>query len=198
MAFEPIYDEKELIGRVAAGDEQAFTTIFNAYHNQLGEFVYLLTRSSVMTEEIIQDVFVKVWMNRQTLTEIEKFHAWLFILTRNYTLNCIRKAANSQKKERQHGLFVLHTQPEAEPTPSSEPDYLSLLDRAVAQLSPQQQKVYYLSRHKGLKYTEIAQQMGLSKETVKKYLQWATHSIVEFMREHAAVLAVLTVLSKKV
>ena len=69
--------------------------------------------------------------------------------------------------------------------------YYSLLDEAIDHLPPQQQKVYLLSRHKRLKYDEIATQMGLSRETVKKYLQGATHSITNFVQSNIDVSAIV-------
>ncbi|MET6999743.1 RNA polymerase sigma factor [Chitinophaga defluvii] len=181
MSISPIHNESILLARVAHGDEKAFTELFHAYHHQLGEFVMLLTASNEMTAEIVQDVFLKVWMNRQELATVDKFTAYLFILTRNYTLNCLRKLANDRKKQVQYGQYVTTTAA-TEPQPVNT-DYFTLVDSAIAQLPPQQQQVYLLSRRDGLKHVEIATQMGISRETVKKYIQLAVKSVGDFIKK---------------
>lgn len=183
MSISAVHNESILLTRVAHGDEKAFTELFHAYHHQLGEFVMLLTESNEITAEIVQDVFLKIWINRQELTTVDKFTAYLFILTRNYTLNCLRKLANDRKKQVQYGQYVTTTAGEvAEPQPANT-DYFSLVDSAIAQLPPQQQQVYLLSRRDGLKHVEIASQMGISRETVKKYIQLAVKSVGDFIKK---------------
>jgi RNA polymerase sigma-70 factor (family 1) len=187
MAIRPVHHEHELLSRVVLGEEKAFSELFYAYHNQLGEYVLLLTGSAEMTEEIVQDVFVKVWMNREALLKIDRFTAYLFILTRNYTLNCIRKVSKEQKQRVQYGDEMLANEFDSEMQEPlfADPDYLRLIDRAVAQLPPQQQRVFRL-RQEGLKNPEIAKQMQISTDSVKKYKQWALKAVSEFVKAHAA------------
>ncbi|MBO9730668.1 MAG: RNA polymerase sigma-70 factor [Chitinophaga sp.] len=189
MALTSVHNEAILLAQVAGGDEKAFTTLFNAYHQPLGTFVMTLTESPEMTAEIVQDVFIKIWMNRQELSAVEKFTAYLFILTRNYTLNCLRKSANDRKKHLQYGQYVSTATSPVTEIPTADTDYFSLIDSAVAQLPPQQQQVYLLSRKEGLKHAEIAHQMGISKETVKKYVQLSVKAIAHFIKINAPLLA---------
>jgi RNA polymerase sigma-70 factor (family 1) len=188
LAIKSVHNESVLLAQVARGDEKAFTVLFHAYHQSLGEFVMTLTESAEMTAEIVQDVFIKIWMSRQELAGVEKFTAWLFILTRNYTLNCLRKSANDRKKQVQYGQYVTTVAPQIAEIPAADTDYFSLIESAVAQLPPQQQQVYLLSRKEGLKHAEIAQQMGISKETVKKYVQLAVKAIAGYIKTNAPLL----------
>jgi RNA polymerase sigma-70 factor (family 1) len=183
LSIRPIHNESIILTQVASGDEKAFTELFHAYHHQLGEFVMMLTESNEMTAEIVQDVFLKIWMNRQELNNVEKFTSYLFILTRNYTLNCLRKLANERKHQVQYGQYVTTAADTTTDTPQAHTDYFSLVDNAIAQLPPQQQQVYLLSRRDGLKHTEIASQMGISRETVKKYIQLAAKSVSDFVKK---------------
>jgi len=195
MALETIDNEKELLQGIASGDEKAFTALFYGYHNQLAAFVLMITQSVELTEEIIQDVFVKLWQTKQELPYKEKFTAYLFILARNYTLNCIRKEANIRRHEKQYGVYAGETGLLSEDLLKEHPEYLTLIDRAVAQLPPQQQKVFVLSRMDGLKHAEIAAQMGISKETVKKYIQWANQSVIDFVKTHQKIIALLVLVN---
>src|SRR5688500_13593563 len=88
-----------MLQAIAQNDERAFNNLFYEYHQQLGAFVFSITRSKELTEEIIQDVFVKLWENRKELPAIKNFSAWLFIITRNHTLNAIKKLVQEREKQ---------------------------------------------------------------------------------------------------
>jgi RNA polymerase sigma-70 factor (ECF subfamily) len=134
-----------------------------------------------MAEDIVQDVFVKIWEKKEDLAAVERFDSYMYVLARNHALNTLKKLAYDRAKnlEAARSIKTLYHANELTETSS---DYYSLLDQAVDELPPQQQKVYILSRHKRLKYNEIAQQMQLSSETVKKYLKLATRSITSYLR----------------
>jgi RNA polymerase sigma-70 factor (family 1) len=196
LAITAVNNERKLLLEIVEGNEAAFAELFFAYHNQLGEYVLMLTDSDEMTEEIVQDVFVKVWMNREALLTINKFTSYLFILTRNYTLNCIRKRVKERKQQENYSQLVLTDRFLAvDDELILDPDYQALVDRAVAQLPPQQQKVFIL-RQQGLKNPEIAEKMEISTDSVKKYQQWALKAVSEFVKSHAA-LSVFFILIKK-
>lgn len=184
--------EKELLLKVANGDEHAFSELFNTHHQLLGTHIYRITDSVELAEEVVQDVFLKIWMSRETLTTVQNFRAYLFVISKNHALNCLRKVA----KERTHQKFIEENalSVTSDDNPGLE-GYYSLLDEAIDHLPPQQQKVYLLSRHNRLKYDEIARQMGLSRETVKKYLQGATHSITSFVQSNIDVSAMIILIS---
>lgn len=179
--FELIPAEKELLLRVALGDEHAFSALFAMYHQVLASHIYRVTECMELTEEVVQDSFLKIWLNRESLPNVLSFKAYLFVISKNHALNCLRKLAKErscQKSlEQDAPILTLDAQNE-------DNRYYNLLDKAIDRLPPQQQKVYLLSRHKRLKYDEIANQMGLSRETVKKYLQSSTISITNFVQSH--------------
>lgn len=93
------YNEKELLLRTAAGDASAFSALFHRWHQELAEYVLRLTRSQCMTEEIVQDAFMKIWMKKEQLSEVGNFRAWLFILCRNHTFNCLRQLARNNIRQ---------------------------------------------------------------------------------------------------
>ncbi len=152
-----------------------------------------------MTEEIVQDVFVKVWLNREVLLKVDNFTSYLFILTRNYTLNCIRKLVRDRKQQEQYDKEILTEELNADEPEGqfTDGEYQSMIDRAIAQLPPQQQKVFIL-RQKGFKNPEIAKQMNISTDSVKKYQQWALKSVSEFVKTHAALSVLLAFVQHRV
>ncbi|GAA0554916.1 RNA polymerase sigma factor [Chitinophaga japonensis] len=167
-----------MLQAIAEGNERAFNDLFQLYHQHLGGFVFSATRSHELTEEIIQDVFVKVWEERAALPAVRNFSAYLFIVTRNQTLNAIRKSARMKQQQQQAMLhFTLADDREQAPADN----YYALLDNAVEQLPLQQKKVFRL-RQQGLKNSDVALRLNLSVNSVKKYQQLAVQAIARFIR----------------
>ncbi len=144
MPVDQQHKEKELLKQVAQGDESAFSRLFYAYHQQLGQHVFRLTESMALAEEIVQDVFLKIWMTRETLMDIQNFRSYLFVVTRNHTLNCLRQIIREKKK---HKEWEKETAPVQQTFYSTDisAQWHSLIDQAIAQLPPRQKKVYMLS-----------------------------------------------------
>ncbi|MHA4811450.1 RNA polymerase sigma factor [Flavitalea flava] len=182
MSVKEIHSERELLQQVAAGDEKAFTQLFYAYHHKLGAYVLAWTKSISLAEEIVQDVFMKVWNKRETLRTVERFDSYLYIIARNYTFNSMRQAARVRLRQ-QAWLQYLESEKGLADGPVPE-DYGLLIEEAVRQLSPQQQKVYRLKRQQGLKYEEIGRQLQISPETARKHLATATQHIRVYVQTH--------------
>lgn len=186
-----MYDsETTLLMEVAAGNEAAFGQLFNRYHQQLGTYIFRITNSYELVEEIVQDVFLKIWLNREVLAEVRNFKAYLFVLSKNYALNHLRKLTKEQlMKNKWEEDCIKSLMPEN----IIDNMYYSLLDEAIDQLPLQQQKVYVLSRHQRLKYSEIAENLDLSRETVKKYLKIATASITAYVKTSLEVIVLILI-----
>jgi RNA polymerase sigma-70 factor (family 1) len=172
-------DERELLKLVAEGDSDAFASLFNLYHHSLGAFIYGITKSAELAEEITMDVFLKIWMAREALGEINNFKAYIFTVSRNAAISELRKIISDRAR---------HTEWKVDPTNKSsdyenaKEEHLTIIDEAINQLSPQRKKVYMLSRKEGLKYDEIARQLGISRFTVRANIQQAVDSIVQYVK----------------
>ena len=174
--------EKKLLCHVAEGDETAFGQLFNAYHQRLGAYIYRLTESFSSTQEIVQDVFVKIWLKRATLPNIQSFEAYLFTAARNHVYNYLRSIA--RQRAQQAALEAsLPSDSAAQVWEEKEEEValMDLLDEAVDQLPSQQKNVYILHRREHLSHAQIAERMHLSVETVKKHMSLALHSIRDYL-----------------
>lgn len=193
MALRPVKHESNLLALVAEGDQRAFTELFDAYYKQLGEYVYKLTESVEVTEEIVQDVFIKIWLKREILTELDNFSYYLFILSKNQTLNHLRKKANDKVRQLQW-LKQFEEEDYTNDDYSVIEEYRTLMDAAIEKLPPQQQKVYKMSREERLKYEEIAKILNISPETVKKHAKLALKFIKNELssQNDAMIVLVLT------
>jgi RNA polymerase sigma factor (sigma-70 family) len=182
MAIKAVSNEAELLKRISKNDEKAFEEMFMCYHNQLGEYVLMITKSRELTEEIVLEVFLKVWQNRSDLDKVEKFTSYLFISTRNYTLNALRKMATEERRKQQW-TFDQETEQtiELDAFQNADPDYDVLLEQAVAKLPRQQRSVFEL-KMQGYKNHAISVEMQISSESVKKYQQYALKSVIKSVK----------------
>lgn len=167
-----------LIVKVSEGDQRAFTDLFYLYYKSLGKFVYQMTRDTDLTEEIVQNTFIKIWLKRETLPSIDSFDRYLRVMIRNEAINALKKIAADRISSLKIEKFLLE-ESEADLDENPTEVYRDLIADTVAKLPEQQRKVYMMSRYDKLKYQEIADQLGLSPTTVKKHIQLA----VSFIRE---------------
>ncbi|MEO8413695.1 MAG: RNA polymerase sigma-70 factor [Ginsengibacter sp.] len=182
---------QDLLLKVAGGDEIAFSELFKTYYNLLGDFIMRVTESEPLTQEIVQDVFLKIWINRSALAEIHCFKAYLIVVARNHALNSLKQIAREKSRKKEWVDTVLHQASyEAEEPPSI--DHFRLVDEAVALLPPQQKKVYTLSRTHGMKHAEIARELNISLETVKKHMVLSLSFLKNKLRSNAWLFIIFT------
>ena len=186
------YTEKELLLLVAKGDEAAFTHLFHTWHPLLSTFILRMTRSASLTEEVVQEVFVKIWMSREALQYVERFKPYLWVITRHHAIDALRKTATRTGHEKQYQQLLDTIQPDL----SDQHDYHTMIDEAIAMLPPKQQQVYLLSRRDRMKQADIAKLMGISLATVKSYMQLAVAFITRYIKDKAGLGAVAVALLK--
>lgn len=172
--------EKALLSLVSKGNEIAFRQLYHLWQSHLSSYIFSITKSSELTAEIVQDVFLKIWQNRENLSNIDNFKAYLFAVSHNYALNelrnLIRKFLMFQKWEKH---ILEETDENFDDAKTND---LILVDEAIDKLSERQKEIYLLHRHEKLTYQQIAEQLGISKETVKTHLGMAIKSIIKQLR----------------
>ncbi len=182
MYSDTIQEELRLFKQIADGNEMAFSTVFHKYNSRLFTVVLNITKSEPEAEEIIQNVFLKLWLNRSTLTEIEKPSAWLYRVASNLALSFLRAKAVQMRHEK--NLF-LH-QPSAQdeiPLELEAKELKAFVSQAVENLPPGRREIYKLSRQQGLNRVEIARQLGITESTVKNQLGSALKFIQQYISQ---------------
>jgi RNA polymerase sigma-70 factor (ECF subfamily) len=179
-----------LILQVSEGDEYAFRLLFDQYRNKIFSIAWKITGVKSAAEDVVQEVFIKLWMNKEKLTGVENFNAYLNTITRNHILNNLRKVAYEQTfLEDLIREQSVNTKNISDPVLYNE--LQNLVHRAIQQLSPQQKKVFQLSRTEGLKHAEIAAQLNVSRSTVKDHMVEALRSIKIFLNTHGSLIGLL-------
>lgn len=178
---------RDLVTRIAAGNEPAFRQLFDLYSKRLFSFALAMTKSSADAEEIIQECFTRIWVQRHTLADIQQPEAWLYRIVRNRTIDHLRKISREQKLINQVWSNL------SEPDRSLEEfilsrEYQQLINQALEQLSPQKQQVYRLSREQEFSHEEIARITGLSKSRVNNILTETLKFIKLHLDKHSGEL----------
>ena len=175
------YNEKDLLQQVALGNERAFRQLFLHWHQLLGGYIYRITESREVTEEIVQDVFLKIWLTRETAAEINNLKHYLLVVSRNRAFDAMRKQLKVRLQQQAWQYNAMALQPAEE---DRQENWLQVMDEAIDRLPPRRKEVWLLSRHERLTYQEIAARLGISRESVKTHLQLASSTIAGFIRDH--------------
>ena len=167
--------ETEILKDIAAGSSKAFRALYSQWEPTLSSFIFQVTRSKVITAEIVQDVFLKIWMTRESLVEVKDFKAYLFVISKNRAINALKKSLADLERIKKYASEVPFNEQPVEDDDAQL--HFSLIDEAIDQLSPRQKEIFLLHRHERHSYREIAEQLGIGKESVKTHLSLAIKSI---------------------
>jgi RNA polymerase sigma-70 factor (ECF subfamily) len=176
-------NEAQLIAQVIKGDEKAFGSLFHAYRDKLYSFVLRIAGSREIAEDIVQDVFLKIWTLRDRLAGIDNFNAFLFRMSQNHAINHLRKMARETIALGQAGSWA-HAGISGSDDPLTFRDIRHSLREIVATLPPQQKAVYQLSREENLRQDEIARRLHISVSTVKNHMTQALKTIQQGLRQY--------------
>ncbi len=160
----------ELVKLLRKGDMAAFDAVYNKYCHKLHEFVLMYLKQEEDAEEIVQEVFIKIWESRGNIDVYASFESFLFTVAYNATMSLLRKRV-SETKSREY-LKSLQQIDSAEQV-IDEIQFKELnhkVQSLLKQLTPRQKEIYLLSRDEGLTHKEIAQKLNISESTVNNHL----------------------------
>ena len=171
MAEQPIYSDKELIRKLKKGDIDAFNRIFYAYSSKLYHFAYGYLKSKEDAEEMVQEIFSKIWDKRADIKEEYEFRSYLFSIAFNY----VKKHFRSKALIIKYSEFATLDHPETQQI-HEDVNYASLkvmVDKLINQMPEKRKAVFFKSRVEGKNSKEIAEEMNISQRTVENHLNQA-------------------------
>ena len=177
------YEEAKLISLLAKDSEYAFQLIYDRYRNRIYHTAIRYLKSPVLAQETVQDVFLKLWLERKNLNPKQPIEAWLYTVAKNNLLNRLKRIANEWKALHQLQL----NSPKSDNSAGDKVEdsqYQQLLQQALLELPAQQQKVFYLARPEHLTYMEIGEKLGISPLTVKTHMARALNYIKTYFSLH--------------
>lgn len=170
----------ELLTRLKNGDMLAFDRVYELYSHKLFSFVSRILKNEAEADDIVQEVFVKIWESRDKLDDHKLLNSYIFTIAYNNSIDLIRKRiSNNKYLEHLKNSSVINFTP----TIISQIEFDELNNQAeklIANLPERQKQVFLLHKKEGLTYPEIAGQLGISKNTVENHMAKA----LKYLREH--------------
>ena len=187
-------DEKELLLLLLNGSEQTFEKIYKLYSNRLYGNLLKLVKSEAEAQEILQDVFLKVWHNRQSIDIEKSFRSYLFKIAENKVYDFFRKVARDKKREAR--LISLGTNEYVPVDELLQSDKKSaVLQKAIDSLPPQRKRVFRLCKLEGKSYKEVSELLGISVSTISDHIVKATKSIRDYFENNEQALFSLLIVA---
>lgn len=196
MPHRPLqYTDYELITFLKSGKEPAFQELFYRYENKVYLYALKLTLSREAARELTHDIFIKVWEYREKIDENMAFSSLLFRIARNHILNHLRDQGRQLALQREYTSSIEESRNSTEEAVTWQ-EYLQATDRAIEQLPRQRRSIFTMSRKEGKSYDEIAEALGISRNTVRiqmiKSLKFIRKYIVVYLDVPAGILPFIT------
>lgn len=185
------HTEKELFAQLAKGDPQVFRRLLYHYRGRIFGQALAYLKNTHKAEDIVQDVFMTLWTQREKLTEIENPEGYLLTIARNKIITELRKriaadTLNTPEEIQLESSFSAYKGFETNQT-------LQIIQSAIDKLPSQQKKVFQLTKQQGLSYDEVASQLGISRETVKAHMVKALSTLRMLLRNLEYLVAACSV-----
>ena len=182
-----LQEEKEIINQLHDGNVHAFELIYLIYSPRLYSRLLKLVKSESAAQEILQDVFVKLWEHRNSLDPEKSFRSFLYKIAENKAHDFFRKAARDKTLETQliRQSTVIYTSIEKY---KSNEDDLATLQKAIEDLPPQRQQVFRLCKIEGKSYKEVGELLDISVSTISDHIVKGTKFVREYFSRHTPAL----------
>ena len=168
---------KYLQDRIRVNDQWAYKELFTSLYDYLFHFARTLLKAKEPAEEVVSDVFIKIWESRCNLDRISNLKVYLYISTRNCAYNYLEKQRRTVTRptaEFPEDLPSIYFDPEQLLITA---DMLAMIQQAINQLPPKCKMIFKLTKEDGLKYREVAEILNISVKTVENQLAIALHKI---------------------
>jgi RNA polymerase sigma-70 factor (ECF subfamily) len=166
----------QLIASLIKGNRSAFKTIFELYEKRLYYFLYSITKSDYASEEILQEVFIKIWTKKETIDVSQSFDAFIFTIARNSAYNYLRSIACQESLKKEYYKNISSVNEETENSILLA-EYEDLVNDILENIPTQKRSIFILSKQQGKSNEEIANLLGITQKTVKNHL-WKTLQII--------------------
>ncbi|HVI48233.1 MAG TPA: sigma-70 family RNA polymerase sigma factor [Chitinophaga sp.] len=174
-----------LFQQIAGGSELAFEELFHLYVPQIKPLIHRIIKTEGPEKDIIQEVFLGIWLGREKLLTVELPHNWIFKIVYHRCYTWLQRQGVQEK--------ISQALPVGDYSNFTEENIhfsetISLVQQAIHLLPPQAQRIYLLSRETDLKVAEIANRLALSEQTVKNSLVRSRKAIRQYLIGHGILL----------
>lgn len=175
---------QEIVQQVAAGNQLAFRQLYHGFHKRLFHFAFSLVKTKENAEEIVEDVFIKLWNQRQSIGQINNLKVYLYTATKNTALNYLSKKARESIVQPFDDIDITLAQTDLSPEEILITAELSQHIRtAVESLPPRCKMIFKLIREDGLRYKEVSEILNIAVNTIDAQMAIAVRRIAEAIRK---------------
>ena len=175
--------DKHFLSQIRNNNVEAYKHLFELYYRDLYFFARKFLENREVAEEVVQDVFIALWENRDVLIIEKSIKSYLFASVKNRSINYLKSKINNINfvniNNADSESHILITD---QPLELEELD--NLIQKAVSSLPPRCREMFHLSRNTEMTYQEIADALDVSKETVKSHINEAIKKIKAFLNKH--------------
>ena len=195
MWSDVIQSDQQLLLLIKQDNRDAFTELYHKYSVQLYKNLLTLVKSPDVAEEIIQELFIKIWEKRASIEIGGCFSSYLYTVGKNLVMDYFRSVSQEKKLQEQLAYYLNHD-PHSSDLDKDHQDWL--LNKAIEQLPPQRRRIFKLCKLEGKSYEEVSLQLGVSVSTINDHIVKATKAIQKNMTNHSWVYLFLLILTKEV
>lgn len=177
-------NETTLLQQIAEGDEVAFRKLFDQHKSRIYNYLLKITKSKEIAEEIVLDVFLKLWIGRDLIFEIKNVEAFLQKVALNKALDFLRLVARQKKLQVLIDKEILQGHVIPADYSLLENECADIINKALASLSPQRRLILDLSRNDGMTHDEIAIHLNLSRNTVRNTIADGLKILRKYLTDH--------------
>lgn len=176
MREKRVFSDSELLQQLIGGDEEAFLLLYNHYHRAVFAFVVKYVNSKPLAEDLVQEVFIKIWERKDKLQHVQSLRAYLFATARNHTLNGLKKAFKSEVAMGEVINAFVESRNETEEH-LLDKEYVDFLQKVLASLPERSREIFRLCREQSKSYEEVAEIMGISRNAVKNHMVFSLKTL---------------------
>jgi RNA polymerase sigma-70 factor (ECF subfamily) len=175
-------ENRLIFEKIKKGDEVAFEKLFKLYYPSLCNFAYQMLGDDESAEEVVQEIFVKLWEKRLSIEIEVSVNNYLFRSVKNHCLNIIQH----EKIKNQYSEKIRETANQNQGSAPNflEPGLIEKIEKAVGSMPERRLEIFRLSREEGLKYKEIAEKLGISVKTVEAQMGLALKYLREALKDY--------------
>jgi RNA polymerase sigma-70 factor (family 1) len=169
-------NDKTLLELLSTGSHKAFREIFERYKVKVYSYAFKICRETHLAEEVVQDVFMKVWTSRTSFLSVNKLDSYIMVMARNQSFMVLKRIALDHHYQTMKGQEWSEVHQDTEELVFYR-ETNALLENALSTLPPQQRIIYKMCHLDGLKHQEVADRLSISPLTVKSHLRYAVKTV---------------------
>lgn len=175
-----LLEQNLLLLQLRAGQMAAFNKLYTMYSPRLYMHLLKFLKSPELVEEVLQEVFVRVWQNRESIVPEKGFNSFLYTIAHNLAINMIKKINRDRALQMEVWAssisYYLHTEENL-----LDKERMAIMNQAIATLTPKRREILLFCKVEGKSYKEVAELLGISVSTVSNQLVNALQDIRTFI-----------------